>query len=584
MSFSTLIFTAAFLPIFMAVYTLMPGVQRKNRVLLLFSVLFYLFAGLPCLILLLCETGFICFLANAIEKSRKAETAAAETGDGVCEGAFPMERRRLGSAKLPMISGVAALVLILSFFKYYYPAGQLLSIAVLPGISIPRLALPLGISFYSFKLISYLADVYMGKVASAGYFELLLYTIMLQEVSQGPISRFPQMQQEIRERRQSWEDSAEGLMRFSVGLAKKTVLADHAGMLAEQLMPLDFAAKGMAISSSAAWLSGLMYMLQLYLDFSAYSDMAIGLLRFCGFHIGENFNYPYAARSVRDFWRRWHISLSAFFRDYVYIPLGGSRAGFKRLLLNSLAVWLLTGIWHGSSLNFLLWGLYYFIFLTVENLLRKYGETLKGFMEKHIRLWERAAASYEIKRGFSVLRILGHVYTLLVVYFGWVLFRFSDFATLKSVLKLLLHLDNAAALDSFTILSLKNNAFFLFAAVIAVTPLMSIIGDRMRASMKRARDIRRKALRRREEESLYESPLPADLSSDYEPEPVLLSEDEHKRAYYRLRKRIQRRSRAARRAELVYYTERTVISLLLIMLSVLRMVGSSYVPFLYNQF
>ncbi len=589
MSFSSLIFVAAFLPLFLVSYTLVPGGERKNTLLLLFSVLFYLFAGIPYLLLLLAETALVFWIAKKMERNAESSTARKEVSEveRCTEGKEVSEAERSGekietaeadSAKEErrrsrlLWLGILPVLLLLAFFKYSNPLTELLGESHLP-----RLALPLGMSFYSFKLLSYLADCWQGRCGAKRYRELLLYVLMFPEVSQGPITRLSELSEELSERSQSWGDAAEGLFRFSVGLGKKTLLADHAGALAEQLLPLDFLSAGSTVSGGAACLAALCYMLQLYLDFSAYSDMAIGLGRFCGFHFPENFNYPYAARSVRDFWRRWHISLSGFFRDYVYIPLGGNRAGFGRMLRNSLAVWLLTGIWHGSSMNFVLWGLYYFFFLTIESLLRRWSRSARGG-----RLRELGAHLPK-----QLLSLLAHCYTLLVVYFGWVLFRFSDFRALRAALGRMLGFGGGEFLDSFTWLMLRNNLFFLLLCLVAATPLMRLLGNRMRSSMKRAEDLRRKSLRRQREtqetadfaDDSLEGFLPQELPAE-----TALSADTHSQAYQRLRRKIRRRRGEAERAEAVYYLERTVIALCLLALSVLQMVGSSYVPFLYNQF
>lgn len=649
MSFSTLLFVAGFLPSFFILYMVVPGVERKNRILLLFSLLFYVFVGIPYLLLLLAVTAVVYFigrgfgeelLSDIVLKSEGQENGEEPWNGGSWEansearrgdpalGEFQASDKDETSGKTGISDrsekkgksrisdewrlglGIAMVLMVLLFFKYVNPVASLMKESGILNEHFRSIALPLGISFYSFKLISYLIERYRRTISPKSYGELLLYVLMFPEVSQGPITRFSEIEREMRERRQSWEDVSEGLFRFMVGLGKKTLLADHAGRLAEQILPVDFLTNGSGISGISAYLAALFYMLQLYLDFSAYSDMAIGLGRMCGFHFPENFNYPYMASSVRDFWRRWHISLSAFFRDYVYIPLGGNRVSFQRLLLNLLAVWLLTGIWHGSSLNFLLWGLYYFFFIVMENLFVKWkkrenrkskdkveaGFDEKGFIVKQENVVVKASEKQEERPAAKILgswqtvakKILSHGYTLLVVYFGWVLFRFSDFHALKEVLKTMLGLGETGLWDSFSLLTLKNNIFFLLVCLIAVTPLMKILGERQRSSMRRAQDIRRKKLLRREQQELGESFGDESLRefsqlNEEEGEGVG-EEDGHSLAYRRLQRRIRSRRRAAGRAEALYYLERGIIALGLLGLAVMAMVGNSYVPFLYNQF
>lgn len=372
MSFSSLIFIALFLPVFMIASVLARGNQRKNLVLLLFSLIFYAFAGLTKLALLLMVTMLAWFSGQRI--GRALQFAASENPDyqeGDDDFQSPdAERIRVEGQRRARAWLILALVLLIAVLLFYKLAGPIcrslfltnaddldagggattgMAAAILAYVR--NIGLPLGISFYIFKLISYVADVYTKKTEPGDFFHVLLYTVTFHQVAQGPITRFGEMAEEMDHRRADAEDLVEGLWRFMVGLAKKTVLADHLGTLAETFLPL---AGNTTFSVGGAYLGALCYMLQLYLDFSAYSDMALGLGRMIGFHYPENFNYPYIAVSVRDFWRRWHISLSRFFRDYVYIPLGGNRVSTGRLMLNLLAVWALTGFWHGSSWNFIL--------------------------------------------------------------------------------------------------------------------------------------------------------------------------------------------------------------------------------------
>ncbi len=595
MSFSSLFFTAGFLPLFLLIYTAVPGVRRKNRVLLCFSLLFYLAGGLHYLLLLLLMTALSFGFGYLIEERRG-------------------ERRWF-------VIGISLLLLNLAFFKY--SAFFLRPLLPLLPFHLPGALLPLGISFYSFRLISYLSDIQSGRLRAQSFGSLLLYTADFHIISQGPIVRFREMEAALRERRMSPEDFCEGMFRFCLGLSKKTLLADHAGKLAGQFLPLDFlhaASQGNPPSVLASWLGGIFYMLQIYLDFSAYSDMALGLGRVCGFDYPENFDYPYAAHSVRDFWRRWHISLSSFFRDYVYIPLGGSHVSLPKLCRNLLLVWALTGLWHGASWNFVLWGLYYFFFIMIENLRRrrereeleeervgtgeegerkeeekdrdgeekpeeKAAESDGGKEGRGFPGFRRQSAGERGKRGRETRgrRLLSHLYTLLVVYFGWILFRFSDFHALIAALKLQFGIGASALWDPITALNLWNNLIFFFACLLASTPLFHYIGISMQNGLQQSLSLRRKEERRseriRDNESFGDDSLQLfDRESEAE------AENEHEIALRRIQLRARRRKRALRRAAFFYYLERGAAALLFLALSVMAMVGSSYMPFLYNQF
>ncbi len=604
MSFSTLIFTAAFLPLFLAVYFLAPGIRNKNRVLLLFSLLFYSFAGLGCLLLLLALGVLSWYIGREIEKAIAAEEAVLLPEK---DGKLPKKIVPGKKARHWLQGGIVVLLLVLIFFKY---TGLLLGTLRLPA---PKLLLPLGISFYIFRLISYLADVYKKRIPAQPLFETLLYTVNFQVIGQGPIVGFPALAEQFAHRQHSLDGFLLGLGRFLVGLAKKCLLADHLGELCESFLPLGFLTGGDA-TVLGAWLGGLCYMLQLYLDFAAYSDMALGLGQICGFDYPENFNYPYVATSIRDFWRRWHISLSSFFRDYVYIPLGGNRVSFGRLCLNLLVVWSLTGIWHGASWSFLLWGWYYFLLILLENLLQKSPAGLREMTAK-------------------VPRPFRHCLTLLLVYFGWVLFRFSDFTSLKGALLLMLGQGDNAFDSAQVNLLLKNNLFFLLLSLTAVTPLWKLLSDTFRnAAMRRIQlrlrnrakgskvsddvlgpldkegfargkafdTLAAKASNGCPQAKLALDPLDkegfargkasdtlAAKASNGRPQAKLALgplDTDHAQVLGRVKAQVQKQLRTAWLWEIGYYSLRTIWLLLLLLLSVMAMVGSSYQPFLYNAF
>lgn len=600
MSFSSLIFIALFLPVFMIASVLVRGNQRKNLVLLLFSLIFYAFAGLTKLALLLVMTTLAWFLGQRI--GRALQFAASENPDyqeGDDDFQSPdAERTRVEGqkhARAWLLLALVMLIAVLLCYKLAVPigrhffsadagdldagAGATTGAAAAIYAYFRNIGLPLGISFYIFKLISYVADVYTKKTAPGDFFHVLLYTVTFHQVAQGPITRYAEMAEEMDHRSADAEDLAEGLWRFTVGLAKKTVLADHLGTLAETFLPL---AGNTTFSVGGAYLGALCYMLQLYLDFSAYSDMALGLGRMIGFHYPENFNYPYIAVSVRDFWRRWHISLSRFFRDYVYIPLGGNRVSTGRLLLNLLAVWALTGFWHGSSWNFILWGLYYFVFIAIENFVKKFRKAQAADTKRNAQAPRRSPLT-------QFTRALGHLYTLIVVFFGWVLFRFSDFQVLREVLRTMFFLSGRATVDAAELLTLRSNLFFLIFSIIACTPLGARLAAKLRgfydASLQQeAREkqqLEREKARYQKETEIDQQVQRLDASIE-----GLEEEDaeNHERVATRMKRRITKSSEARRRSEGLYYGLRILLMLLLLALSIVSMVGASYTPFLYNQF
>ena len=584
MSFSSLIFIALFLPVFMIGSVLVRGNQRKNLLLLLFSLIFYAFAGLSNLALLLVMATLAWFSGQRIGRALRfaaSENPDYQEGDDVFQSP-DAERTRVEGQKRARAWLLLALVLLIAVLLCYklagpicrnlFPAnageldagaGATTGSAAAICAYFRSIGLPLGISFYIFKLISYVADVYTKKTAPGDFFHVLLYTVTFHQVAQGPITRYAEMAEEMDHRRADAEDLAEGLWRFTVGLAKKTVLADHLGTLAETFLPL---AGNTGFSVGGAYLGALCYMLQLYLDFSAYSDMALGLGRMIGFHYPENFNYPYIAISVRDFWRRWHISLSRFFRDYVYIPLGGNRVSTGRLLLNLLAVWALTGFWHGSSWNFILWGLYYFVFIAIENFVKKRPLPLT-----------------------ALTRALGHLYTLIVVFFGWVLFRFSDFHVLCEVLRTMFFMSGRATVDAAELLTLRSNLFFLIFSIIACTPLGAGLAAKLRGFYDaRLQQEAREKQQLEREKARYQKETEIDQQVQRLDASIEGIEEEdaetHARVATRMKRRITKSSEARRRSEGLYYGLRILLMLLLLALSIVSMVGASYTPFLYNQF
>ena len=395
MVFSTIIFLCAFLPIVIIGYYLMPG--RGKNLFLLFSSLFFYAWGEPVYVLVMLLSIFLnyCF------------------GMGLAYG----KKKR----KLWFFLAVMANLGILGVFKY---AGFVLGNIgrLIPAaLTVPAIALPIGISFYTFQGLSYCIDVYRDKsMVQKNPFDLALYISMFPQLIAGPIVRYGDIAKDLKKRSHTPEKFARGAERFIMGLAKKAILANTMGSLADRIMGSDLSYLGAA----AAWIGAIAYTFQIYFDFSGYSDMAIGLGHIFGFHFPENFNYPYISKSVREFWRRWHISLSSWFRDYLYIPLGGSRRG--NVYFHLFLVFLATGLWHGAAWGFVLWGLWHGAFCIIE---RWMGNI---FANK-----ERENSPQ--KTGFlhGAMGILGHVYTLLVVIIGWVLFKLVDLGDTVRYLKIM---------------------------------------------------------------------------------------------------------------------------------------------------
>lgn len=436
MQFSQMIFVAGFLPLFFVLYFGKKELAWKNAVFFLASCFFLLFQGLLAVAFLCVFTLFAFFMGKALGKATE------------------------GKKKKIFFLSLAGILLPLAFFKYS---------AALPFL--PKMVkgwMPFGISFYSFRFIAYLYDCYQGKEAEKEIFSFSLFAFAFPVLSQGPILRYSEMREEIKNRAFSYEAFSHGLFRFTFGLWKKLALADALGSLSVEVLSSDSLKNASMLQPSpsfsflAVFLSGLSYMLQIFLDFSAYTDMAIGIGEICGFTLPENFQAPYSARSIRDFWRRWHISLSMFFRDYVYIPLGGNRVPFPLQVRNLLLIWILTGIWHGSTANFILWGLYFFVFILLELCCKK--------------LWKRMKKSEGGTFSF-VLRCLQHVYTLVVLYFSWILFRFSDFQSLKNILWLHTLPKSLALVDGKTLLIAKSNIFLLLIAILFSGNLLSSLEE-----------------------------------------------------------------------------------------------------------
>ena len=414
MVFSSLLFLYAFFPLSLLAYVLVPGKQAKNTVLLVFSLIFYAW-GEPVYVLLLMFMALVSWFC------------ALRVQDGA-----PQKR------KWWLVLSCVVDIALIGYFKY---AGLICSVFGTVPEAVKSIALPIGISFYTFQALSYVIDVYRGEVdAQRSAVKFGTYVTLFPQLIAGPIVRYRDVAAELEQRSHSVNAAASGARTFLCGLAKKVLLANTAGAMWEAFRAVPDAERTVL----GAWLGIIFFTIQIYFDFSGYSDMAIGLGRILGFRFAENFYYPYVSRSITDFWRRWHISLSTWFREYVYIPLGGNRCTKGRMLLNLLVTWLLTGFWHGASWNYLLWGLYFFLLLTVEKL----------FLGKWLERLPRA---------------LQHVYALFFIVIGWLIFVFEDSAAGLSYLGTMLGAGGGwvSGTDLYEIL---RNAVFLVICVISCLP------------------------------------------------------------------------------------------------------------------
>ena len=420
MVFSSPVFVFLFLTSTLLLYYIIPGIKAKNVLLTVMSLIFYAW-GEPVFVLLM----LLCIAANYI-----------------C-AVFINKSRGKPSSKVFLTLGCVVSLCILVAFKY---SGFLVStFNGITGLSlgVPQIKMPIGISFYTFQAMSFTIDVYRGDVKKMpGFLGFMMYVSLFPQLVAGPIVRFTDIEDQIDKRTISVTGFAKGLRRFVTGLAKKLLIADYAYALVKTFIGGDL--------SSAPVFSVIMGMLfysfYIYFDFSGYSDMAIGMGRMFGFKYPENFMHPYTALSVTDFWRRWHITLSTFFRDYVYIPLGGNRRGRARQVLNLFIVWALTGLWHGASWNFVLWGLYYFLILVLEKFVL--GKLLQ-----------------------KLPRILRHIWSLLVVYIGWTIFYFESFPKLGQALSIMFGFSGHAFADRVHLTMLYNNIPFIIIAIIGCLPV-----------------------------------------------------------------------------------------------------------------
>lgn len=427
MVFSSMTFLVFFLPLCAGAYFLFKNRIWRNWVLLAFSLLFYAWGEPKCLVQIV------------------AAALAAWLG-GICMCRFP--RRK----KLFFVCTVILLTANLAVFKYLNFLVRTAEDLTGLEFGFREIALPIGISFYTFQILSYVIDLYRGEIAlQKNPFKLMLYVALFPQLIAGPIVRYKAVETELSLRSESLSQAASGCRRFIVGLAKKVLLANSVASVAD----IVYSSSSGAYGTLMYWLAALAFTFQIYYDFSGYSDMAIGLGRIFGFHFPENFDYPYAALSITDFWRRWHISLSRWFRDYIYIPLGGSRTTRLKWLRNIVVVWGLTGLWHGADWNFIIWGLYFAALLVLEKL-----------------ILGRALA--------RLPRAVSWLYTFTAVNVSWVIFNLSDLGRLGRALKMMFvyrPTDIAGAITANT--AIINGALFLPVALVLAFPIVKAIRKRL---------------------------------------------------------------------------------------------------------
>lgn len=414
MVFSSFTFLFYFFPIFFITYFLMPK-KLKNLCIFIFSLIFYAWGEPIYVLLMLFSTLNDFFFGKLIYKYQNTKNIS----------------------RMFLIFSIIINLLLLTFFKY---SDFLIGITNnLFHINIPylNLALPIGISFYTFQTMSYSIDIYKGIAKPQNnIIDFGTYVTLFPQLIAGPIVTYNQIEKEIKERKPQLDD---GLSLFIIGLAKKVILANNLGNIWEQTQSL------YSHSTLSYWVGLICFGLQIYFDFSGYSDMAIGLGKMLGFHFPQNFNYPYISQSITEFWRRWHMTLGGWFRDYVYIPLGGNKKGFKKQIVNIFIVWFLTGLWHGASYNFILWGLYFAIILVIE----------KTFLLKLLQ---------------KTPKIIQHLYALFFIIIGWVFFAIEDINTIINYFKGLFTFNNLYNIEIASIL--YNNKILLLIAMLCCTPLV----------------------------------------------------------------------------------------------------------------
>ncbi len=427
MVFSSILFLFRFLPIVLVLYYIAPR-KLKNTVLFLASLVFYAWGEPVYVVLMIFSTIFNYIFGILVDRAKA--------------------REKVKAAKAVVAVSVVVNLAILGYFKY---ADFLIAnVNAIFKTSIPslKLALPIGISFYTFQTMSYIIDVYRGDAkAQKNIISFGTYVALFPQLIAGPIVRYNTIAEQLERRKETVEGISYGVVRFVTGMGKKVLIANNIGML------FDAISAGNISSTPAltAWLGAIAYTFQIYFDFSGYSDMAIGLGKIFGFDFPENFKHPYIATSLTEFWRRWHISLSSWFRDYVYIPLGGSRRGEARTYINLMIVWLLTGIWHGANYTFVVWGLLYGILLMIEKVI---------------------CAHKAIRKQSLIQKIAGHFYTMIVVTLAWVIFRSDSINDALIYILGMFGRGSGKLVDRVFVAYLKQNICFYIPAIIGCMPIL----------------------------------------------------------------------------------------------------------------
>ena len=437
MLFSSTTFLYFFLPVVLFFYFV---VLKKSRLLqnifLLFASLFFYAWGEPKFVLVMIASIIVnWFFGLIVSKKRSRKTLS----------------------KLLIVADVVFNLSILFVFKYLTFSGNVLSSLFNLNLKIPNIALPIGISFFTFQAMSYVIDVYREKgEVQTNILYVGLYISFFPQLIAGPIVRYETIADQIKNRKETVNDFFDGFARFIVGLAKKVLLANSFAILADQAF--DGLKNGDSLSVTFSWLGAIAYTLQIFFDFSGYSDMAIGLGRMFGFHFLENFDYPYISLSITEFWRRWHISLGTWFRDYVYIPLGGSRCSKARTVFNLFVVWLLTGIWHGANFTFILWGLMYFVLLVFEKLTGLH------------------------KKSGKILNVFKWLYTILFVVLGWVLFRAESLNDAANYFSSMFGLNGNVFTDGMFSGWFIQNLILLIIGAVLCTPIFKYLNEKTKNS------------------------------------------------------------------------------------------------------
>ena len=423
MVFASITFLYYFLPLFLILYFIVPK-KYKNIVLLIFSFIFYFYGEPKYILLMIIEVLFSYYMTLSLEKNKSRSLLAVI---------------------------VSFHLLLLCVFKYFNFIIDNINTIFSSNISLLNIVLPIGISFYTFQIISYEVDVYRGKVkASKSLIEYMTYVFLFPQLIAGPIVRYESVNKELKSRKISFEDFSYGVNRFVIGLFKKVVIANNIGELCNTLVG------STEVSVLLYWILGIGYMLQIYFDFSGYSDIAIGIGRMIGFKFPENFDYPYIADSVTNFWRRWHMTLSGWFKDYVYIPLGGNRVSTLKHIRNIFIVWMLTGLWHGASWNFIIWGLYFGVILIIE----------KYFLNKVLD---------------KLPKVIRVIYTTFIVMISFIIFSSDDLNSALTIIKGLFSFKSLSLYNDFILYYIRSYSVILIIGIIFSTPLIKNIIEKLRS-------------------------------------------------------------------------------------------------------